>query len=50
LFNFRYGPVIFHTNGGARYGVGASGKDEFKFGGAYDPRGKPFSVSVTNVT
>jgi len=50
LFNYRYGPVIFHTNGGARYGVGPRGKDEFEFGGAYDPHGLPFSISVTNVT
>lgn len=47
LFNYRYGPVIFHTNGGARFPAPAGG---FEFGGSYAPRGRPFSISVTNVT
>jgi hypothetical protein len=50
LANYRYGPIIFHTNGGARYGMGANGKAAFEFGGAYKPGGRPFSISITNVT
>lgn len=50
LFNFRYGPIVFHTNGGARYDMGATGTDEFEFGGEYDPHGAPYSITVTNVT
>jgi hypothetical protein len=50
LLNYRYGPVIFHTNGGARYGMGPDGKADFEFSGAYRPGGRPFSISVTNVT
>lgn len=50
LANYRYGPVIFHTNGGARYGMGPDGTAEFEYGGAYRPGGHPFSISITNVT
>lgn len=50
LLNYRYGPVIFHTNGGSRFGMGPDGKSPFEFSGAYRPGGMPFSISVTNVT
>lgn len=48
--NYRYGPVVFHTNGGATYGVGRDGKAQFEFGGAYKPGGRPWSISITNVS
>ena len=47
--NYRYGPVIFHTNGGAEFGMGADGKAEFEYGGAFLPGGSPFQLSSTNV-
>ncbi|MDB4943219.1 MAG: hypothetical protein JWP97_2753, partial [Labilithrix sp.] len=47
--NYRYGPVVFHTNGGAAFGMGADGKAAFEYGGAFLPRGAPFQVSTTNV-
>lgn len=50
LLNYRYGPVIFHTNGGDRFGMGRDGKAPFEFSGAYKPGGRPYSISVTNVT
>jgi hypothetical protein len=49
IINYRYGPVIYHTNGGARYGMGANGQSEFECGGAYPVLGRPFQVSGTNV-
>ncbi len=49
VLNYRYGPVIFHTNGGARYGMGADGQALFEFGGMYSVAGHPFQVSGTNV-
>lgn len=48
ILNYRYSPIIFHTNGGATYGVGADGKAEFECGGAYSVAGYPFQVSGTN--
>lgn len=50
VLNYRYGPVIFHTNGGDRFGMGPDGKAPFEFSGAYRPGGRPYSISVTNVT
>lgn len=50
LLNYRHGPVVFHTNGGSTFGVGGSRGDAFEYGGSYDPKGKPFSISLTNVT
>jgi hypothetical protein len=49
LLNYRYGPIIYHTNGGASYGMGPDGQAEFEFGGAYSTTGKPFQVSGSNV-
>ncbi|HEX8505336.1 MAG TPA: RICIN domain-containing protein [Hymenobacter sp.] len=49
VLNYRYGPIIFHTNGGARYDMGPDGKAEFECGGAYPVAGKPFQVSGNNV-
>lgn len=48
LFSYRYGPVVFHTNGGARYDLPRG--SGFEFDGSYDPKGRPFSISITNVS
>ncbi|GAA4753494.1 hypothetical protein GCM10025783_27990 [Amnibacterium soli] len=48
--SYRYGPVIFRTAGGARFGLGPDGHAAFEFGGSYRPGGRPFSISITNVT
>ncbi len=44
--NFRYGPVIFETNGGQRFDICSSG--DFEFGGALAVPCKPFALSVSN--
>lgn len=49
VINYRYGPVIFHSNGGKRYDMGPDGKADFECGGAMDFPGFPFSLSGTNV-
>ncbi len=47
--NYRYGPVIFATNGGAKFGMGPTGTDAFEYEGAFLPGGAPFGFSTTNV-
>ncbi|UOQ67810.1 hypothetical protein [Hymenobacter volaticus] len=47
LLNYRYGNIIFHTNGGNTYGIGGNG--QFECGGAYQLQGRPFQVSGSNV-
>jgi hypothetical protein len=49
IANYRYGLLTFATQGGAKFGVGPSGKDEFECGGILEFPGHPFSVSATNV-
>ncbi len=49
VMNFRYGPVIFATNGGARFGMGPDSNALFEYGGRYPVAGKPFGVSTSNV-
>lgn len=49
VLNYRYSPIIFHTNGGATLGMGPGGNDEFECGGFYSVAGFPFQVSGTNV-
>jgi len=49
LLNYRYGAVIYWTNGGAQYGMGPNGQDPIEFGGAYKTTGKPFQASGANV-
>lgn len=49
ILNYRYGPLVFATNGGAKFGMGANGNDEFECGGAMEFPGHPFGVSATNV-
>ena len=49
ILNYRYAPVIFATQGGARFGLGAHGTDEFECGGLMEFPGWPLCVSATNV-
>jgi hypothetical protein len=49
ILNYRYGEVIFATQGGARFGAGEQGKDEFECGGQMEFPGWPFGISATNV-
>src|ERR1035437_4684907 len=49
ILNYRYGPLVFATQGGARFGVGPTGNDPFECGGTLALPGHPFSVSATNV-
>ncbi|MGI4885146.1 MAG: RICIN domain-containing protein [Janthinobacterium lividum] len=46
--NYRYGPIIYYTNGGSSYGMGANGQAEFEFGGNYVVAGYPFQLAGTN--
>jgi hypothetical protein len=49
VINYRFGPVILHTNGGARFDMGPDGKAEFECGGAMAFPGYPYAVCGTNV-
>lgn len=49
IVNYRYGILKFATQGGAQFGVGLSGHDEFECGGVLEFPGHPFSISATNV-
>ncbi|HSU69412.1 MAG TPA: hypothetical protein VLJ39_21175 [Tepidisphaeraceae bacterium] len=49
VVNYRYSKVVFATQGGARFGMGADGKAEFECGGVMEFPGKPFAVSASNV-
>ena len=49
IVNYRYGELIFATQGGARFGMGPQGKDEFECGGVLEFPGSPFCISATNV-
>jgi hypothetical protein len=49
ILNYRYGSLSFATNGGAVFGMGPTGKDEFECGGFMEFPGHPFGVSATNV-
>jgi hypothetical protein len=49
VVNYRFGPVIFHTNGGAKFPMGPGGKDEFECGGVMEFPGYPYRVCGTNV-
>lgn len=49
ILNYRYAPVVFATQGGARFGMGQHGTDEFECGGVMAFPGWPFSISATNV-
>lgn len=49
ILNYRFGVLVFATQGGARFGMGPDGKDPFECGGALEFPGSPFAVSATNV-
>ena len=49
ILNYRYSRLVFATQGGARFGMGASGKDQFECGGILELPGSPFCISATNV-
>jgi hypothetical protein len=49
ILNYRYAPVVFATQGGARFGMGENGKAEFECGGLMKFPGWPFCISATNV-
>lgn len=49
IINYRTSPVVFATNGGARYGCGPKGMDEFECGGVMPFPGNPLAVCGTNV-
>jgi len=49
ILNYRYSEAVFATNGGARFGIGPDGKDEFECGGVLEFPGSPYCISATNV-
>lgn len=49
VVNYRFGPVILHTNGGKRFDMGPDGKAEFECGGAMAFPGYPYALCGTNV-
>ncbi len=49
IINYRCSPVVFATNGGARYGCGLKGTDDFECGGVLSVPGFPLAVCGTNV-
>ena len=49
IINYRYSQVVFATQGGAKFGMGPTGKDPFECGGVLEFPGSPFCISATNV-
>jgi len=49
VINYRCSPVVFATNGGAKFGCGPKGADEFECGGVMPFPGNPLAVCGTNV-
>ena len=49
ILNYRFSSANFVTNGGAKFGVGKDGKDEFECGGWLEFPGPPFAICATNV-
>jgi len=54
IVNYRFGILTggknhFITAGGAKFGMGPDGKDEFECGGTLDFPGSPYCISATNV-
>lgn len=49
IVNYRYGVLVFATQGGAKFGMGPEGRDEFECGGVLEFPGSPFGISATNV-
>jgi len=49
IINYRYGVLVFATQGGARFGMGPEGRDKFECGGVLEVPGSPLCISATNV-
>jgi hypothetical protein len=49
IINYRCGPVVFATNGGAKFGCGPKGDEDFECGGVMAFPGCPIAVCGTNV-
>ncbi len=49
ILNYRCSPVVFATTGGARFGCGAKGDEEFECGGVMMFPGNPIAVCGSNV-
>ena len=49
ILNYRFSRVNFATQGGAKFGMGPEGNDEFECGGIMEFPGSPFCISATNV-
>ena len=49
ILNYRLSPIVFATNGGAKFGCGADGKADMECGGWLEFPGSPFCISATNV-
>jgi hypothetical protein len=49
LLNYRWGPVIFHTNTMKSFGVGADGMAEFECAGIMELPGFPYRICASNV-
>ncbi len=49
IVNYRFGELRMVTNGGARFGMGAEGKDPCECGGFLELPGTPFAVCAANV-
>ncbi len=49
IVNYRFSRVVFATQGGAKFGLGPGGKDEFECGGILEFPGSPYGISATNV-
>lgn len=49
ILNYRYGTLVWATQGGQKFGMGPDGKSEFECGGTLDFPGQPFAISAANV-
>jgi hypothetical protein len=49
ILNYRFSQLVFATQGGAKFGMGPEGKDEFECGGIMEFPGSPFCVTASNV-
>lgn len=49
IINYRFAPVVYATQGGATFGIGPNGTDEFECGGVLSFPGNPFCINAANV-
>lgn len=49
VINYRVSQVVFATQGGAKFGMGKDGTDEFECGGVLEVPGRALGVSASNV-